>query len=187
MELMGGTIFFESAEGVGSTFSFTVPMKEAGENDTLPTRSVASAEPAAEPAAGPEGEGMPYLLLAEDDTVIRQLVGVMLKRANYHLDIAENGLRAIEMWGKGAYDLVLMDVQMPELNGFEATRIIREKERERGGHTPIIAMTAHARKEDEENCLAAGMDAYISKPIDFQNCLQVIGKFIKPKSSEYAH
>ena len=72
------------------------------------------------------------------------------------------------MWEKGEYDLVLMDVQMPRLNGFEATSAIREKERVHGGHTPIVAMTAHARKEDEENCLAAGMDAYISKPIDFK-------------------
>ena len=63
---------------------------------------------------------------------------------------------------------------MPRLDGFEATRIIREKERERGGHTPIIAMTAHASKEDEERCLAAGMDAFISKPIDFMVCLQMI-------------
>ena len=103
----------------------------------------------------------------------------MLKRSNYNLEFAEDGLKVIEMWEKGEYDLILMDVQMPRLNGFEATSAIREKERERGGHTPIVAMTAHARKEDEENCLAAGMDAYISKPIDFKQCLQVIGDIIK--------
>jgi CheY-like chemotaxis protein len=72
-----------------------------------------------------------------------------------------------------------MDVQMPRLNGFEATRIIREKERDSGSHTPIIAMTAHARKEDEESCLAAGMDAYITKPIDFAKSLQVIEDTLK--------
>ena len=68
---------------------------------------------------------------------------------------------------------------MPLLNGFEATGAIREKERDRGGHIPIIAMTAHALKEDEERCLAAGMDAYISKPIDFKKSLQVIGDILK--------
>ena len=68
---------------------------------------------------------------------------------------------------------------MSRLNGFEATRIIREKERERGCHTPIVAMTAHASKEDEERCLAAGMDAYISKPIDFKKSLQLIGDIIR--------
>jgi CheY-like chemotaxis protein len=102
----------------------------------------------------------------------------MLKRANYDLDIAENGLQVIEMWKNGEYDLVLMDIQMPRLNGFEATRAIREKELECGGHIPIVAMTAHVRKEDEESCLAAGMDAYISKPINFKMCLKVIGDFI---------
>jgi CheY-like chemotaxis protein len=83
--------------------------------------------------------------------------------------------------GGGGYDLVLMDVQMPGQNGFEATRAIREKERERGGHTPIVAMTAHASKEDEESCLAAGMDAYISKPVDFKKCLQLIRQIIGEK------
>ena len=108
----------------------------------------------------------------------------MLKRYNYDLDIAEDGQQVIEMWEKGEYDLILMDVQMPRLNGFEATHAIREKERERGGHIPIVAMTAHARKEDEEMCLAAGMDAYISKPIDFKKSLQLIGDILKRKYSE---
>ena len=77
-----------------------------------------------------------------------------------------------------------MDVQMPRLNGFEATAAIREQERRRGGHIPIIAMTAHALKEDEERCLAAGMDAYISKPIDFKKTQQVIAEIIRQKSSD---
>jgi CheY-like chemotaxis protein len=107
----------------------------------------------------------------------------MLKRSNYNLDIAEDGLQAIEMWEKEEYDLVLMDVQMPRLNGLEATSVIREKERVHGGHTPIVAMTAHARKEVEESCLAAGMDAYISKPFDFKKVLLLIGDIIKQKPS----
>src|ERR1039457_5619196 len=90
--------------------------------------------------------------------------------------------KAVEMWETGEYDLVLMDVQMPYLEGFEATRAIREKERKRGGHTFIIAMTAHASKDDEERCLAAGMDAFISKPIDFARTLQLIREIFKQKS-----
>ncbi len=85
----------------------------------------------------------------------------------------------VEMWEDGEYDLILMDVQMPRMNGFEATGAIRENERARGGHIPIVAMTAHALKEDEERCLDAGMDAYVSKPIDFKVCLQVIGDTLK--------
>jgi CheY-like chemotaxis protein len=72
---------------------------------------------------------------------------------------------------------------MPRLNGFEATHAIREKEQERGGHTPIVAVTAYSSNEDEDRCLAAGMDAFIPKPIDFKACLQVIGEIIKQKSS----
>jgi PAS domain S-box-containing protein len=181
VELMGGTITFESEEGVGSTFSFAIPLTEAGsESSVLPA---AEPRPPETKTTAPVGNRIPRLLLAEDDPHIRQVLGLMLKRSNYHLDFAEDGQKAVEMWEKGGYDLVLMDIQMPRLNGFEATRVIREKERERSGYTPIVAMTAHVRKEDEESCLAAGMDAFISKPIDFQKSLQVIGDIIKQKSS----
>ena len=177
VELMGGTISFVSEAGVGSTFSFTIPLQEADA-----ARPADGSRTAAAPTPLPVGEGA-RLLLAEDDTVIRLLVSMMLKRANYQLDVAEDGRMAVEMWEKGDYDLVLMDIQMPGLNGFEATRSIREKERERenGNHTPIIAMTAHASQEDEEQCLAAGMDAYISKPIDFEKSLQLISDILKQK------
>ena len=107
----------------------------------------------------------------------------MLQRSNYEIDIAEDGRKVVEMWEDGEYDLILMDVQMPRMTGFEATGAIRENERTRGGHIPIVAMTAHALKEDEERCLDAGMDAYVSKPIDFKVCLQVIGETLKKHSS----
>ena len=181
VELMGGTISFKCEEGVGSTFSFTIPLGEARlESDALTAVESQSSE-ATTPIG--EGERIPRILLVEDDLASRQVFGIMLKQVNYNLDFAEDGLKAVEMWEKGEYDLVLMDIQMPRLNGYEATRAIREKERERGGHTPIIAMTAHSHKKVEEGCLAAGMDAYISKPIDFNKSLQLIGEIIKQKSS----
>ena len=100
------------------------------------------------------------------------------------IDYAEDGLKAVEMRHVGDYDVVLMDIQMPGLNGFEATRAIREKERERGGgHTPIIAMTAHASKDDEERCLGCGMDYHISKPIDIDQCVKLIRKIVKQNFS----
>jgi CheY-like chemotaxis protein len=177
VELMGGTISFVSEEGKGTAFSFTVPLGEAVlDCDALPAAKSLLPEMI---TVAPRGEKTPRILLAEDDSIIRQVLGLMLKKSNYNLDIAEDGHKAVEMWEKGGYDLVLMDVQMPRLNGFEATDVIREKERVHGGHTPIVAMTAHARKEDEESCLAAGMDAYISKPIDFKQCLQVIGDILR--------
>jgi CheY-like chemotaxis protein len=121
---------------------------------------------------------MPRLLIAEDDAIIRELLRVMFLSAKYEIDFAEDGQQAVEMWEKGGYDLVVMDVQMPRLTGFDATRVIRAREQERGGHIPIVALTAHAFKEDVERCLAAGMDDYLCKPIDFNKSLQVIEKLL---------
>lgn len=175
VERMGGTISFESEEGVGSTFSFTIPLEEAGLESEAP---LATESLSLETITAPEEERNRHLLLTEDDPNNRKALGLLLKWANFSLDFAEDGLQAVEMWEKGNYDLLLMDIQMPHMNGFEATRAIRERERERGGHTPIVAMTAHAFKEDEDRCLAEGMDYYISKPIDIDKCVQLIRQII---------
>ena len=180
MELMGGTISFESKAGVGSTFSFTIPLEEA----SLKSGTLLAVKPQSTRTTTPTPEEKSRsLLLAEDDATIREVLGRLLKRSKYSVDFAEDGLEAVEMWEAGGYDLVLMDVQMPRLNGFEATRAIREKELECGCHTPIVAMTAHATIEDEQMCLDADMDAYISKPIDFKKTLQVIEEIFQKKSS----
>jgi len=118
------------------------------------------------------------LLIAEDDPMLRQIMGIILRRDNYDIDFAENGQVAVEMWEKGGYDLILMDVQMPWLNGLNATAAIREKEHSHGGHTPIIAMTAHSLQEDRQRCLAAGMDACLSKPLDLKESRQVIQEML---------
>src|SRR6516225_2279056 len=101
---------------------------------------------------------MKRILVVDDDTVINKVFAVLLQRAHFEVDFAEDGVKGVAMWETGKYDLVLMDVQMPRMDGFEATRVIREKEEMRGGHTPIIAITAYALQKDEEQCLAAGMD-----------------------------
>ena len=128
----------------------------------------------------PKREGIPRLLIAEDDPIIRQILATLLQRSNYALDFAENGQIAVEMWERGKYDLILMDIQMPRLSGFEATAIIRKQERSRGGHITIIAITAY--DFDEESCLAAGMDAYLAKPLDFQKTRQVIAEILTQKT-----
>jgi len=122
------------------------------------------------------------ILIVDDDAVMRNVFSLMLQRADFEVDAAEDGLIGTEMWEKGDYDLVLMDVQMPRMNGFEATYAIREKERLRGGYTPIIAVTAYALDKDKEECLAAGMDAYLSKPIDFKKCLELIHAMINQQN-----
>ena len=118
------------------------------------------------------------ILVVDDDAVMKRVFSVMLQRADFEVDVAEDGLVGVEMWEKGDYDLVLMDVQMPRMNGFEATSAIREKERTRGGHTSIVAITAYALEKDKEECLAAGMDAYMSKPINFKKCIEMIHSII---------
>jgi len=118
------------------------------------------------------------ILVVDDDAVMGNIFSVMLTRAGFEVDVAEDGLNGVEMWEKGDYDLVLMDVQTPRMNGFEATLSIREKERACGGHIPIIAVTAYALEKDREECLAAGMDAYLSKPVDFKKCIEMIHTLI---------
>jgi PAS domain S-box-containing protein len=173
VELMGGTISCESREGEGSTFTFTIPIAVAGAETTASPEPVKPA-PVADAVHKDTPAGRKRLLIAEDDEVTRKVLGFMFQKSDLDFDFAINGVQVVEMWEKGDYDLVVMDGQMPGMDGFEATGIIRGREKERGGHIPIVAMTAHALKEDEERCLAAGMDAYVSKPIDFKRCIEVI-------------
>ena len=116
------------------------------------------------------------ILLAEDNPINRKLVVEMLSRAGYPVETVENGRQAVDAVRQSRFRLVLMDVQMPEMDGFEATQVIREDEGD-GAHTPIIAMTAHAMKGDRERCLAAGMDDYLSKPLQSRELLAAIERW----------
>jgi CheY-like chemotaxis protein len=107
-----------------------------------------------------------HVLLAEDNAVNQRLAVRLLEKRGHTVVVTVNGREALAVLERESFDLVLMDVQMPEMDGFEATAAIREREQSTGVHLPIIAMTAHAMKGDEERCLAAGMDAYLAKPID---------------------
>jgi two-component system CheB/CheR fusion protein len=182
---MGGTIGCESEPGKGSSFFFSVPFGVAetvGEEDAPPVKSPALAVGAIDRAEGRKAR----LLIAEDEPVIRQLLDVVLRLSNFEPDFAEDGHKAVEMWDRGGYDLVLMDVQMPRMDGFSATRAIRERERARGDRpTLIVAMTAHAYREDEHRCLDAGMDAFISKPIDLQKSIALINGLISQRQGGF--
>ncbi len=116
------------------------------------------------------------LLLAEDNLVNQKLAVALLSKAGYSVDVVDNGKLAVEAVAEKQYSLVLMDVQMPEMDGLTATRLIREREVGKE-HIPIIAMTAHAMKGDRERCLAAGMDDYLSKPLDHNKVYEVISKW----------
>ena len=103
--------------------------------------------------------------MAEDNVTNQKLVVTLFEHRKDTVVVAPNGRDAVQRSGEQAFDVILMDVQMPEMSGLEATAAIRERERSTGGHVPIVAMTAHAMAGDRERCLEAGMDAYVSKPL----------------------
>jgi PAS domain S-box-containing protein len=139
-----------------------ISLPTAGSNEIYRNRSV------------PDKGRTLHILLAEDNDINRRVAITVLEKRGHTVELATNGAEAIELFARGRFDLVLMDVQMPKVNGFEATAAIREREQSMGVHTPIIAMTAYAMKGDEERCLAAGMDAYIPKPISVEELLRTI-------------
>jgi CheY-like chemotaxis protein len=114
------------------------------------------------------------VLVAEDNAVNQRLVVRILEKLGHSAILAGDGRQAVQEAARNDIDLVLMDVQMPEMDGFEATAEIRAQERETGTHHPIIAMTAHAMKGDQERCLAAGMDGYLSKPIQLRMLREIL-------------
>lgn len=116
------------------------------------------------------------ILVAEDDLTMRHLMATILSRQGVTCTVVGDGHSAVEAWGREHFDCVFMDVQMPLLDGLRATQLIREREKERGGHTLIIAVTAFAADTDRERCLASGMDDYISKPIDIDQLLALVAK-----------
>ena len=118
-----------------------------------------------------------HILLAEDNAVNEKVACAILKKAGHTVEVARDGRQAVRLMAAGSFDVVLMDVQMPEMDGFEATAAIREMEKGTGAHTPVIAMTAHAMGGYKERCLEAGMDGYVTKPIRREVLLQALAEF----------
>jgi signal transduction histidine kinase/DNA-binding response OmpR family regulator len=163
VHLMGGDITLHSVLGQGSTFTVTLPLEEASTQETTGLTLPAALE--ADPGATPQFSGL-RVLLAEDHAVNELLMQTMLSRLGCLVQVARNGNEAVSHWQGGDIDLVLMDVQMPECDGLEATRRIRDLEaRQSRTRTPIVAVTASAMTGDREACLAAGMDSYTTKPV----------------------
>jgi len=159
VQLMGGGIWVESEEGQGSVFSFTVlaDAMEQPETDS----------PGAGGQSAQQGEGVELnILVVEDNPVNSRFVQRYLEKKGHQVAVAVNGRLGVDHHAKGGFDLILMDVQMPEMDGLEATRAIRGLED--GADIPIIGLTAHASKEDRERCLGAGMDGYLTKPVNLE-------------------
>ena len=156
----------ESKEGEGSTFYFTASLGRAGEDQ--PIAEVKSPEGVRGPGLSSEAGaelGCLSVLVAEDDFSNLKLVTRLLESWGQHVTIAVDGREALRLYEQQDFDLILLDIQMPEMDGLEVATAIRDKELRTGKHTPIIALTAHAQTEFREQCLAAGMDQFITKPI----------------------
>jgi PAS domain S-box-containing protein len=172
VEMMGGRIWVESQLDQGSTFHFTVKLELPGEKKAC--ESLATGQTELKPAV-PSGPPL-QILLTEDNPINQKLTVRILKKWNHQVTVAGNGKEALALWGVQEFDLILMDVQMPEMDGITATKHIRNEEKKTGRHIPIIAMTALALKGDREHCIQAGMDEYVTKPISPEELFEKLEK-----------
>jgi CheY-like chemotaxis protein len=180
--MMGGRMWVESELGAGSRFHFTVSF----DTETMPAALVESSAASLLLQGGQvlivddnvaNGLKSLRILLVEDNLVNQKVATRLLEKRGHCVTLATSGEEALETLGQHSFDLVLMDVHMPGMDGIQATIALREKEKSTGLHQPIIAMTALAMKGDRERCIAAGMDGYISKPIDLRKLDDVLAVY----------
>jgi hypothetical protein len=169
--LMGGTIGLKSMPGEGTTITFLAYFKlsPVSQPALIPEDQTTNGRPSvALPVNGIYASSRSLrILLAEDNLVNQRVAMSMLGKMGHRITLATNGLEAIEQWREGDFDLIFMDVQMPEMTGLQAATQIRQEEAA-GVHVPIVAMTASAMSEERDRCLAAGMDGFISKPVSYK-------------------
>ncbi|MBI5741350.1 MAG: response regulator [Nitrospirae bacterium] len=185
VEMMGGQISVESEPGKGSTFRFSAKFRKrkGGIEDAFP--GIKEKVPAARRVEERRRFQDVSVLLVEDNPINRKMAATMLRKAGCMVEIAENGRLAVEKVARNHYDIILMDIQLPVMDGFDATRLIR-KEEGNSRHSAIIAMTAHAMKGDRDQCIRAGMDDYIPKPVDPAGLFALIDKWMTLSNAKQA-
>ncbi len=182
VDLMGGFIGVESKENYGSIFYFTIPFslterkKGMHEESRLATARIQPAE-----QIFVKDKSALNILLVEDKPMNRKLTEIYLEKRGHNVSSVSNGKKALEMYESQQFDLILMDVQMPEMDGFETTAHIRTIEAKKGGYIPIIALTAYTTQKDKDKCLQAGMDYHVSKPIDTEELYYALGRVMEKK------
>jgi signal transduction histidine kinase/CheY-like chemotaxis protein len=173
---MGGRIDVTSTPGHGSEFHLTVTFDEAAATDVAPAKGVAADSQQDERRSGRRER----ILVAEDNEINQRVAIRLLQRLGFEPDIAPNGAEAVAAVARKPYDLILMDIQMPEMNGLEASQELRRRESENGSRIPIVAMTANVLPEDREACRSAGMDDYVSKPVSLKELKRVVDRWLSP-------
>ena len=178
--LLGGELTVASEVGKGSVFSLTIPAGlDVMKQPFLDRRNIAGHLPREQD--GPEQQRFSgHVLVAEDSKTSQKLIKAILARLGLDVTTAENGKEAVDKALTTAFDLIFMDIQMPKMNGYKATKMLRKK----GITTPIVALTAYAMKGDDTKCIEAGCDDYMSKPIDRKKLHRVLGKYTSPKSKD---
>ncbi len=178
IEHLNGNIWLESEVGKGASFHFVVPVSVMDNHLQTPDFSHVS-----EPVAEIKKSNQLRIIVAEDNLINQKVLMKILEKLGHTVGLALDGKQAIAFWKEDTYDLILMDIQMPEMNGIEATLHIREHEKVTGAHIPIIAVTAYAMVGDKEKFLVAGMDEYIPKPINVNQLNEILLKIIAWKKS----
>jgi CheY-like chemotaxis protein len=170
---MGGELEVHSAVDAGSSFSFTISLSRAPAEQIVRSKGAPrEIQPASQAPSTAEPVEKLHVLLAEDVVANQMLVRHALAKRGHTLEIARDGREAVERAAAGRFDVILMDVQMPGLDGYQATAAIRALPQ--GAQVPIIALTAHAMAGDRERCLAAGMNDYLAKPLDIRRLVELV-------------
>jgi PAS domain S-box-containing protein len=176
---MGGDLFAQSTPGEGSRFRFEIVVGVGTDADLVAQAPARSAQADTDVSFD--------LLLVEDNLINQRLAKTLLERAGHRVKMAEHGMQALELLARQCFDVVLMDMQMPVLDGLQTTRRIRAGEAATGVRVPIVAMTANAMPGDRERCLAAGMDDYLAKPVRRDDLLRVLPDVVRRVSGLHAH
>lgn len=191
---LGGEIYVESEPRKGSRFIVIIPLQESLLDDELGTDNVleqvtdspflTTYAEQIKPSQHEKRNMQSRILVVEDNPIAQSIATTMLQGLQCEIDIAENGRKAIELWKIGHYDLIFMDIGLPDMDGYEVTHIIRVQELPKKTHIPIIALTAHVGDENKKRCIDAGMNAVITKPLTAKNCADIVDTFIPGRKQE---
>ncbi|MFT4058907.1 MAG: response regulator [Legionella sp.] len=193
---LNGEIYVDSALQQGSTFTCVIPLnvslieddtglvEDFEDNLALPSSQIMTPSIKATTKAPDTKNFKHQVLVVEDNTIAQTVAKSILTQSGCHVDVAANGQEALNLWKQNEYDLIFMDIGLPDMDGYQVTHHIRVQEVAKNRHTPIIALTAHVGEENKQRCIESGMNAVLSKPLSKKSCDEILGSFISQKPRE---